>query len=837
MIENMDEYARVSVDVPSIIGCFDYHIPEILRGQIQAGNLVEVPFGKQNVQGVVILVHGNPEVEETRDILGLIDPLPVLTVQQIEFARSISKKYFCTFSQAIELMVPTGLSQHADILISIPEPFDAEKFTPFEKKIVDEVVKRKAVRGRQLDAAFPRLDWRKPFRRLQQMGIVETHSFLPRPTVRPQMVKTVQQCVGAPELEEYFGKPRKRITTATERRRKVLEFLVHEPEPIPVQWVYAETACNMTDLQSLADDELVILGETEWIRDPVAKIEVLQELTPTLSADQENAWQNISSTIDLIHKGQDVYPVLLHGVTGSGKTELYIRAVEKVLAAGKQAIILVPEISLTPQTLRRFINRFPGRVGLYHSRLTPGERYDTWRRARAGKVDIIVGPRSALFSPLKNIGLIVVDECDDDSYCQADHGIFYDTRVLVEEYSRLIQATSIFGSATPNVSMQFEASKNNWTILDLPTRIQVSSQPDQVSTKFSNEANFPTIGDLPAVRIVDMREELKNGNRSILSADLQQSLKDTLKSGHQSILYLNRRGKATYIFCRNCGYVILCPRCNLPLTSHGEKNELFCHQCGYQRGQPKRCPQCDSTAIRQLGTGTETVEAAVRELLPDVNILRWDAETSRFKDAHEIILSHFVNHRADILIGTQMISKGLDFPLVTLVGVILAETGLALPDYRANERTFQHLTQVAGRAGRSDRGGRVIFQTFQPDHYVIQYAARHDYTGFYNEELNNRRRLGYPPFYQIVRLEITDLSLDYAQRTASQLGQKIAGWVEVSDRPATEIIGPVPCYFAKLNNLYRWQIVLRGVNPGRILKEHMEELTGIHVEIDPPNLL
>ncbi len=373
--------------------------------------------------------------------------------------------------------------------------------------------------------------------------------------------------------------------------------------------------------------------------------------------------------------------------------------------------------------------------------------------------------------------------------------------------------------------------------MNLPTRIQVNSQLARQLFDYPIAPASPAMGDLPGVQIVDMREELKNGNRSILSRELQQSLRDTLNSGQQAILYLNRRGKATYIFCRTCGHVIKCPRCDLPLTSHGEKNVLICHQCGYQREQPKRCPQCDSTAIRQLGTGTETVEAAVRQLLPDANILRWDAETSRFKDAHEIILSHFINHRADILIGTQMISKGLDFPLVTLVGVILAETGLSMPDYRANERTFQLLTQVAGRAGRSDLGGSVIFQTFQPENYVIQYAARHDYLGFYSQELGNRRRLGYPPFYQIVRLEITNLSSDFAHRTALRLQQKIVGWVEASGLTSTEVIGPVPCYFGKLNNQFRWQIVLRGTKPAGILKEHMEELAGVHIEIDPPNLL
>ena len=345
------------------------------------------------------------------------------------------------------------------------------------------------------------------------------------------------------------------------------------------------------------------------------------------------------------------------------------------------------------------------------------------------------------------------------------------------------------------------------------------------------------MGELPDVQVVDMRDELKNGNLSILSLDLQKRLISTVNAGNQAILYLNRRGKATYVFCRNCGYVLVCPRCDLTLTLHGDKNELICHQCGYRRGLPKVCPECRSTTIRQLGVGTETVEAAVRKLLPDANILRWDAETSRFKDAHEIILSHFMNHRADILIGTQMISKGLDFPMVTLVGVVLAETGLSLPDYRSTERTFQLLTQVAGRAGRSDLGGKVIFQTYQPDNYVIDLASHYDYEQFYTHELEYRRRLGYPPYYQLIKLEISNQSAEIAESTANRIYQLLANWMEASGRQANEIVGPVPCYFGKVNNIYRWQIILRGPNPGSLIKEHISDLIGVRIEINPPNLL
>jgi primosomal protein N' (replication factor Y) len=829
-------YARVSVNVPQVSGCFDYKIPVELINSIQIGSLVEVPFGKQIVQGVIVELLETSVVESTKEILGLIDTNPVLTRAQITFAKTITDTFYCTYSQAIELMVPPGLSQQADILITLTGVSNGKALSQLELKIVDQMHKKGSVRGRQLDSAFPRVVWKTPLKRLQQMGILEYHSFLPKPTIRPQMVRTVQICAGEQEIREYqLENQDKKISSALERRNRVIAFLQSEPEPIPVQWVYAETACTMVDLQFLATKDMVTLGETEWIRDPVAKISVNAEKDITLSNDQALAWLEVSDSIGQMLSGNDIKPILLFGVTGSGKTEIYLRAAEKVVAQGKKVIILVPEISLTPQTVRRFINRFPGRVGLYHSRLTAGERYDTWRRARAGKIDVMVGPRSALFTPFTDIGLIIVDECHDDSYCQGDYGVYYDSRVLTELYSRSMKALCILGSATPNVSQLYDARESGWHVIKLPERIRVSFPGTLEPVLPVNR--IPNMGELPAVQVVDMRDELKNGNMSILSLDLQKSLINTVKNGNQAILYLNRRGKATYVFCRNCGYVLVCPRCDLTLTLHGEKNELICHQCGYKRGQPKVCPKCISTTIRQLGVGTETVEAAVRTLLPDANILRWDAETSRFKDAHEIILSHFMNHRADILIGTQMISKGLDFPMVTLVGVILAETGLSLPDYRATERTFQLLTQVAGRAGRSDLGGKVVFQTYQPDNYVIDLASQYDYEQFYLQELEYRRRLGYPPYYQLIKLEISNQSSDIAEATANRISNLLVNWMEASGRQASELVGPVPCYFGKVNNIYRWQIILRGPNPGDLIKGHISELTGVRIEVNPPNLL
>jgi primosomal protein N' (replication factor Y) len=469
-------------------------------------------------------------------------------------------------------------------------------------------------------------------------------------------------------------------------------------------------------------------------------------------------------------------------------------------------------------------------VGLVHSRLSPGERYDTWRRARTGQLPVIVGARSALFTPLPDPGLIVVDECHDESYFQDDFTPSYDAVEAALAYGRINHAAVVLGSATPGVSRLYQARQQRWSILNLPLRI--AAHREHAPTLVEQP---PDSLPLPDVEVVDMRQELKAGNRSMFSRSLQDSLEKVLASNQQAILFLNRRGAYTYIFCRDCGEVLCCPRCSLPLTYHNSGEALFCHTCGYKRQMPQTCPNCGSHQMRQFGAGTERVEAELHQMFPEARILRWDAESTRQKGSHEIILSHFRQHNADILIGTQMLAKGLDLPLVTLVGVVLADVGLFLPDYRAGERGFQTLSQVIGRAGRSPLGGKAILQTYHPEHEAIQAAARHDIEGFYAKELEYRGLLHYPPFYNLARLEFRSLkeeeATDQAQRAASQ----ILDAIEEQKLKETEIIGPVPCFFARQNGFYRWQIVLRSPDPARFLREN--PVKDAHISINPPSLL
>ncbi len=835
-------FVRVAVNIPTITGVFDYAVPAALEGKVGAGMLVIVPFGRQVVQGIVVSEIDVPAVEETREIIELVDNLPAITPAQIALANWISYSTLSPLAACLDAMLPPGVSQHADTCYTLSDP-PPERTTPavgIEKRLVDLLNKRGSLRSRQIDAAIPRIDWKPAARRLVQQGFFTSQSILPPPAMRPRFVRTALLTATREEidrLQDQLGRENVRL-----RRLAVLEFLQHEPLPVAVNWIYAASDARMPDLLMLAELGLIQLGETELFRDPLDRFEFTSLEPFDLTPDQQNVWQALSKRQAQALSGIPVKPCLLHGVTGSGKTEIYLRVVEQALQAGRQVLVLVPEIALTPQTVQRFAGRFPGQVGLIHSRLSAGERYDTWRRARAGQLKVIIGPRSALFTPLPNLGLIVIDECHDEHFYQRDTPPYYNAVEAALMYARQTSSLIVLGSATPDVALYYRAKKERWDILSLPDRVvahrkaiekhshQLGIQP--VKYKIDGDtASLP----LPPVQVVDMREELKTGNTSIFSKALQTALEQTLAAHQQAILFLNRRGSATYVFCRKCGYTLRCPRCSSALTSHENGKRLVCHTCNYQRQTPEHCPECGSNAIRQFGTGTEKLESEVTRLFPLARVLRWDAETTRAKGAHDLILAHFSNHQADVLVGTQMLTKGLDLPLVTLVGIVLADVGLNFPDYRTTERGFQLLTQVAGRAGRSPLGGQVILQTFQPGQAAIQAAARHDFTGFYQQEIEQRKRLGYPPFNHLVRLEYRNLDESKAQAEATLLAEKIKNWIKEGEHAATDLIGPAPCYFARVNGMYRWQVILRGPNPVEIIRGH--PMADWRVEVDPPNLL
>ncbi len=817
-------FARVAVNVSVISDLFDYAIPPELAAQIQAGSFVIVPFGKQTVQGIVTALIDSPAVENTKPIIDLIDPAPVLTQPQLALAILLADSTLNPLASIISLMLPVGLSQQADVLYQITDRGQQTMRDSLPSSVPGRIlallIERGPLRGRQIDTHFSRVDWRKTAALLVKKGSIAAKHVLPPPRVRSKFVRVAQLAVTPEAAEAEMNSLGTKQTLA--RRQSALRFLIQQPEAINLSWVYAETHCNLADLQELEERGLIRLFENEIFRDSLERTsrqveketgKQVFELTP----EQNSALGKINDSSFILHPSS----FLLHGVTGSGKTEIYLRAAEEAIKRGRQAIILVPEIALTPQAVRRFLSRFPGQVGLVHSKLSEGERYDTWRRARSGKLKVIIGARSALFAPLPNIGLIVVDECHDSSYQQTEPP-FYNAATAAQEYASLCGAVCVLGSATPTVEQRFAAENGTLTKLLLPNRV----------------ADFA----LPPVRVVDMREELKTGNRGIFSRALAESLAETISRNEQAILFLNRRGTATYIFCRDCGYVLKCPNCDTPLTLHVQSSSLIphpssllCHHCGYTRQRPKTCPNCNGSQIREYGLGSEKVEEEVQIMFPGVRTLRWDWDTTRHKDAHEMILTHFANHQADVLVGTQMLSKGLDLPLVTLVGIVLADVGLSLPDPFASERVFQTLTQVAGRAGRSSLGGKVVLQTFMPEHYAIQFAAGHDVNGFYERELDYRKQLGYPPFAKLARIEFRDADPLKAESDSQKAADKLKVRIDAEGRRQTELIGPVPAFFSKVDGIHRWQIILRGPDPVSLLRDM--KLGDCRVEVDPISLL
>jgi primosomal protein N' (replication factor Y) len=825
----MPEYVEVAVNVPRVTGTFSYHLPAHLSGRVSPGSLVTIPFGNQQVQGIVTRQLAEPDVPETRPVETLVDEVPVVNANQMKLATWLAKETLAPLSACLDVMIPPGLSQHVDTLVRLTAPGDsvpAAGVSPAEARLIGLLSDRGELRGRQIEASLPKTNWKALLKNLEKKGLVVSSSYLPPPSVRPKFIKTAQLALPAEKIKDQSDRLGRQPAVIA-RRLAVLRYLSSEPWPVDIAWVYAASQANLADLQKLEELGLIRLSESEIWRDPLKLIEALPTSPLELTDDQDDAWKKIQFNLSTKDDKGSPKPILINGVTGSGKTELYLRAIQEVIQQGGQAIYLIPEISLTPQTIRRVLSRFPGRVGIIHSRLSAGERYDTWRRARAGLLSVVVGPRSALFTPFSALQLIVVDECHEEAYYQSDALPYYHAVNTAVAYGHLAGAVVLMGSATPDITQSYRAETGEWLEIRLPKRINVTApgQPDKEG---------PTL--MPDVRLVDMREELKQGNRSIFSRVLLGSLESTISAGHQVILFLNRRGSATYIFCRNCGLTIKCPRCDRPLTLHSPLAELLCHTCGYRRKQPRQCPQCSSDQIQALGVGTERVESELLTLFPKIRTLRWDHDTTHQKGAHEIILAQFSQQRADVLIGTQMLAKGLDLPFVTLVGVVLADISLNLPDYRSAERTFQILTQVAGRAGRSSLGGQVILQSYQPEHYAIQAASKHDQAGFYRQELEYRRQLGYPPFTHLMRLEYRHQQNDQAGAAATRMADQLTTWLKKTDRRATALIGPAPCFFAREYNLFRWQIVLRGVDPAAFFNDHPIP-EGWKVELDPPSLL
>jgi len=818
---------------------FHYSIPASLRAQVSVGHLVWVPFGTRHLQGIVVGLSDISPVPKTKEIEQLLFPYPLLSPEQIQLAYWMSERYLAPLHQTMWLMLPAGLGQEMETRVEIGEVADLRgDRTPEQRKMLEFITRHGRVTTRQLARGVAYAKWRTVLAGLVRCGMVRTWKEVRPPQVRRKVEAFIR-------LTQHPNEGIWRALKRAPKQRAVVEYLAEQPAGswTPVRLLSEKALASSAVVNALREKGFIEKDERQVWRDPLAGREFVATEAPRLMPDQNVVWERIRQGLD---HGGGVY--LLHGVTGSGKTEIYLRALGHVLQRGQGGIILVPEIALTPQTIRRFAARYPDHLAVQHSKLSPGERYDQWERVRQALADVVIGPRSALFAPVNNLGLIVLDEEHESSYKQ-EKAPRYHAREVAVKLGELTGATVVLGSATPAIESYYRSLRGDYVLLRLPRRIMGHrKRVEEQVTRYGighEQTRAMEVGtgyedtcymELPTVQIVDLRQELRAGNHSIFSRALQRAMQMALDAKQQIILFLNRRGSATFVMCRDCGHVIKCSRCDVPMTYHEAREELLCHHCNRRAPVPGTCPECASKRIKFFGVGTQRVEKAVGELFPGARILRWDRDVTGHKGAHEDLLQAFVHHEADILIGTQMIAKGLDLPLVTLVGVITADTALNLPDFRAGERTFQLLTQVAGRAGRSILGGKVIIQSYAPQHYAIQAASQHDYEAFYRHEIAFRREQWYPPFSQMVKLVYQGGSHSKCRDETLKIHRVLHNRIARLGMPEVELIGPAPCFFGRTRGKYRWQIIVCGTEPGRVVSG-LSLMPGWRVDVDPVSVL
>jgi primosomal protein N' (replication factor Y) len=809
-------YAEVSVNSPvAQRRTFSYAIPSDLS--INVGQAVWVPFGEKILQGIVLELSPYPAVAETREIIDVIEPKPLLSPARVMLARWISEYYLSPLFDAVALMLPPKFERKVLTFVSAtpdPDTRALSSLSPAQKEGLELVRKQGNISLRELEKRLGKKKAQTVVSQLVGRGLAVRSYELEPVKISPKIVPYLRLNVAASQAREMVAKLQK---IRASKQANLLDFLAQQPELVPWTEARKKTGSDKGAADALINKGLVTLQQVEVKREPIS----YQGITPSsplkLTAAQESAFKSIQDAMHGVKAQPNVF--LLHGVTGSGKTEIYLQALAETVKLGKRGIVLVPEIALTPQTIERFALRFPGKVAVLHSQLSPGEQFDEWHRIKNEEFDVVIGPRSALFAPQPDLGLIVIDEEHEWTYKQTDKSPRYHARDAAIKLAELTGAVVILGSATPDVATFNRAQKGDYGLLPLPERVvPVEKSP------------------LPKVEVVDLRQELKAGNRSIFSRSLAQAIAKAVAGREQVILFLNRRGGATFIQCRSCGFVLRCRRCEVTLTHHFAEDVLVCHQCNYKTPVPQSCPRCSSRQIKFLGIGTQKLEQEASSALPHARMLRWDSDITRRKESHEAILSKFRAHQADILIGTQMVAKGLDLPQVTLVGVVSADTSLNLPDFRAGERTFQLLSQVAGRAGRGPLGGQVIIQTFSPEHYAIRAAAKHDYVSFYEKEIDYRRQLRNPPFSQLALLTYSHTNDTLCQREAERTRDHLIAERDAKGIADLNLIGPAPSFIHRLRGRFRWQLILRGTGLSTFLSP-IPFPQGWTIDIDPVSLL
>ncbi len=857
---------------------FSYLVPADLSPLPQIGSRVWVPFNQEHLDGFVVGFTDQAPAHEAKAIAQVLGQGPVFSPEQIELAQWMAQYYVCPLVRALKAMLPPAPPAQGKTMVRLVQLGEEEwleilayweKMHPAAARILNYLADKGEVPTRQL-IRLGISDFEEILKQLAKQGllILETRARqrreaaeepylqltlsrteamemvekLRRRAPRQAEILTVLAAEGPMRPADLFRNPKLSRAAlpallAKGLIKKETSAAAESAAGRPFNSVETIAVAGTNDAAAAAKDEVAAAaaGATAAQEGAASQRDAVRPSPWTLTPEQKKALEKIQRALLQADAGIPAKPIVLQGVTGSGKTEVYLQAIETVLKQGRTAIVLVPEISLTPQTAERFRQRFGSRVAVMHSRMSAGERQREWNLLKDGIVDIVVGARSALFAPVDRLGLIVLDEEHENSFKQ-DRAPRYHTREVAIKRAELNGAVVLLGSATPTVETYYAAQRGDFSILKLTQR--VASRP------------------LPQIEVVDLRRELQEGNRSLFSRALQDSLTEVLANKEQAILFLNRRGFASFVNCRNCGLVLRCPNCAVSLTYHQPNQLLRCHYCDYQRPLPRKCPDCQSNYLRHFGIGTQRVEDEVRRLFPETRTLRVDVDTTSGRGFYEEFFRAFKQREIDILVGTQLIAKGLDFPGVTLVGVVTADTSLNLPDFRAAERTYQLLTQVAGRAGRGNRPGKVIFQTYTPEHYSLLTAQHQDAEAFYRAELQNREQWQYPPCWAMVRVVVSGLAQKPVQMAAELLGRYLVKQLNRENErnaraglePALELLGPTAAPMVKVRNHYRWHLIVKGADRAKVRQavswgiedfkaKNQGRQVQIAVDVDPLNML
>lgn len=796
--------AKVIVDIPSksVDFTFDYVIPKRLAAFVQIGVRVVVPFGPRTVQGYVMDIQSHPDqdIDETKlkEIKEVQDIQPELTSELIQLSAWMSNYHVTKRISVLEAMLPSAIKA------KYQKAFELVK----EQEVAESLRVKFNKEGHYLYKDAQKNNDLAELVQLLNNGDIREVTLLSQ-----KLKKKTQRAVKIIQgyhPDEVLAKLEKYI-----KQYDLYAYLLDEQQHIVFLKEINDMGFSNSSLDALIKKGYVEKYDAEIDRDPFADRVFEQEVKQKLTIEQQHAFDTVKTTLD----GDEARTFLLHGVTGSGKTEIYLQTIEAVLNKGKQAMMLVPEIALTPQMVLRFKRRFGDDVAVLHSGLSTGEKYDEWQKIRDGRARVSVGARSSIFAPFKELGLIIIDEEHESTYKQEDYPRYH-AREIAQWRSQYHNCPIILGSATPCLESFARAEKGVYTLLSLPHRVNQQA--------------------LPNIDIIDMREELSRGNRSMFSNDLRDAMNARLKKKEQIVLFLNRRGYASFMLCRDCGHVPQCPNCDISLTYHKTTDQLKCHYCGYEETPSNQCPNCESEHIRQMGTGTQRVEELLQQEFPDARIIRMDVDTTSRKGAHEKLLSDFEQGKGDILLGTQMIAKGLDYPNITLVGVLNADTMLNLPDFRASERTYQILTQVAGRAGRHEKEGQVIIQTYNPEHYAIQDVKQNNYLTFYQREMTYRKLGKYPPYYFLINFTISHKEMKKVMEASKHIHHILLQHLTSK----SYVLGPSPAALSRINNEYRFQILVKYKREPELLtalqylddyyhEQYIKDKLSLKIDIDP----